>query len=122
MTTTKKPALKDSKPVTGKRGWLDDLPASMETATAATFPAPETFFLHTVTSRPPGGAVASTNGKIPATESTPTVVRMPDALRARLNENTVGPTTNVIVALVDWALDQLTQNRQALVSHNREKK
>lgn len=120
--TTKKPAAtrENSKPKAAK-GWLDDLPASMETATAATFPAPETFFLHTVTTRPPGGATASCNGKIPATESTPTVVRIPDALRARLNSSTVGPTTNVVVALVDWALDQLEQNRQALVSNNRGK-
>lgn len=108
--TAKKPA-----------GWLDDLKGFAETARETVFKPKTGLFRFGTSGKSHGqGLAVVVNAKIKADADTRKVlVRIPADLDARLKEKISGPQTVALVALAEWALEQLDERREILTIENK---
>ena len=123
-TTTKKaapapaPAAARAKPAS----WMDNLDEFSATARGTVFKPKTTLFKFSTAGKGTGQALAVVvNAKIRADEDAArkVLVRIPAELDARLKEKTSGPVTVALVALAEWALEQLDERREILTIENK---
>lgn len=103
-------------------GWLDDLAGFAETARETVFKPKDGLFRFSSAGKGTGqGLAVVVNAKIRAEEDAArkVLVRIPAELDARLKEKVSGPQTVALVALAEWALEQLDERREILTIDNK---
>lgn len=101
--------------------WSAELNELNELANSHSFPAAESVYQHTYTPAPPGATThVVVKGTVPAKSSTPSLVRVPDALRERIKSECAGPWTAALVGLADAQLKYLADTGQSLTVENKE--
>lgn len=128
MTTPKKkaapeaPAEKVNLEKKKAASWMDDLSGFAETARGTVFKPKTSLFKFSTAGKGTGqGLAVVVNAKIRAEEDAArkVLVRIPAELDARLKEKTSGPVTVALVALAEWALEQLDERREILTIENK---
>lgn len=124
--TTKKQTPAELKPKA--KGWMDDLQGFAETARETVFKAKQAFFTFASAGRGSGqGLAVICNARIveprTAAEGEPSrrvLVRIPADLDAKMREKISGSQTVALVALAEWALEQLDERRETLTINNKQ--
>lgn len=100
--------------------WTDDLAGLNALAQSHSFASTGAAFQHTITPANPGTGerLAMIRAKVPASDRG-TLVRVPEALKERIQSEVDGAWTSALVVLADAMLDHLAQTGQRLVSENK---
>lgn len=109
--TKKKPAGLD---------WTNDLAGLNALAQSHSFVQSGASFQHALQPRGPGARLATIRATVPASDRG-TLVRVPAALKERIQNEVNGAWTSALVVLADAMLDHLAQTGQSLTSENKGK-
>lgn len=104
--------------------WMADLGKLQAVAKENSFKPHKGFFSHTLSERASGGKyhaiVNASIGRAEKHDAKTRLVRVPPAIEARIAKEVSGPVSVALVALAEWALDQLDDSRRVLTVENKE--